>query len=271
MAEPKIFIGCVTFERDEQYWPLFLERLRDQAFQDWTLHIIDTTRATKPDAVSFVPRLREMAAAALPGRTVSVDEYAPEPTNEWKWYILGCARDRLRKEFLMSDATHYFSLDTDLLLSPEALAHLLSDNLPLVSGVFLNVLTFKETSRGHPVTRICPVAWIPDAERPGELVRGLQIIDVMPPRLIPLSHGSIGCALFQRSLLERFDFIIDDTERPNHWSEDIYLFRNKLAPAGIIGYLDTRVKCAHLKYPLGDPRNAHLDFAHYRVSVRPKT
>jgi len=266
MAQGHIFIGLVTFARDEQYLSLFLERLLQQDHDDWSLHCIDTTVASNPATQSFAPRLRERLAAVLPPSRFSVVEYVAEDPQESTWARVANARNVLRDAFLRTDCPYFFFIDSDILLPSFAFSSLLSRPASVVSGVYLSALTFTETSLGRDVMKITPVAWINNVGDTTK-ARPLLILDVIPDRVIPVLYAGFGCVLIARDVFARFP-IPQPTSAVG--TEDIP-FYNLLEEHKVVVMLDTKVKCAHLKFPLGDPRNAHLDFANYRLQVKKRT
>ena len=260
------FIAVVTFARDAPVLPRLLEHLKAQDDADWSLHIVDTTRAGDPGAEPYFLRIRQLTAAVLPGKEVVVEEYGAVRQEEPKWERVANARNILRERFLASDATHLLFLDSDVMLPPHALRLLRSHDAPAVSGVYLNVLRFQGTSLGREVLKVSPVAWIKDHADPEHLARPLLVLDVLPPRVIPILFAGFGCVLLSRAVLAQIPIAL---VRGQVGTEDIPFYR-ELDRHGIPLILDTRVKCAHVRFPPGDERNKVLDFANYQMQLRSK-
>jgi GT2 family glycosyltransferase len=265
----KVFIGIVTYAQDEHCLQALLEHLAAQEFQDWSLHFIDTTVASGFSTQTYAPRLEAAMERFLPGKAFTIAEHTiHRAEGEGKFVLIARAREELRQQFLASDAECCFFLDDDVLLPAKALSQLLqtmiAHNAQLVSGVYLNMLRHKTAGAGK--MKLGPLAWIKDRDAPDYLTRPLLIIDILPSRIIPIVYAGFGCLLLRRSCLEQVSIQMAPEVQG---TEDIPFFR-EVDRLGIQLLLDTRVKCAHRRYPLGDPRNAALDLANYTIQVRKK-
>jgi hypothetical protein len=252
----KIFIGCVTYAKDKHALPTLLASMKQFTFAE--AHFIDTTVATAPDLAPYAPHLLQEIKNRLPGRVVSVESYVPRREHETPFEVIANSRNELRKKFLASDCTHLFFMDDDMGFPPDALTLLLAHDAPVAVGVYINNLQLTDT-----IVRPAPIAYIAGDEP--ETVKPLMLIDVIPPRIIKIILTGFGCALIRRDVLEQVEIIFKEGT-----TEDTPFYM-ELQKRQIPVLLDTRVKCRHLKYPLGDVRNRYLDFASYNVQIKQKS
>jgi hypothetical protein len=112
----------------------------------------------------------------------------------------------------------------------------------------------------HPdgVPSAAPVAFVQDPALPPGNLRPLRIEGVLKPMLMPVFAVGFGCLLSRRDVVER----VPIHHVPEGGTED-FSYCLALHQQGIPVLLDTSVKCIHLKYPQGDPRNNELDFRDY--------
>jgi hypothetical protein len=253
---PKIFIGIVTYAKDAHALPTLLESIKQFTFAE--LHFIDTTEVTAPGLAPYGPHLTQEVKNRLPGRQVHIEKYRPLHEQEVPFEVIAHARNELRKQFLASDCTHLFFMDDDMGFPADTLTLLLSHDAPVAVGVYINNLRLRED-----ITRLAPIGYIKDPVE-HDKVRPLMLVDVVPPRIIRVVLSGFGCALLKREVLEQVEikYQAGTTEDTPFYLE--------LDKRDILVVMDTRVKCKHLKYPLGDPRNRYLDFANYELQIRQK-
>ena len=75
----------------------------------------------------------------LPGASALEHDYRAGDTHQWNQDNIGrvaAIKNKAIEAFLKSDYTHLFFVDSDVILHPDTVAHLLSLDLPIVSEVF---------------------------------------------------------------------------------------------------------------------------------------
>ena len=267
----KIFIGCVTYAKDSPALPFFLDSLA--AFTsdsdvkiDWDLCFVDTSRAGCPDLAPYT-QLHEECKKRLPGRKVTFLETTVAP-GLWYIEIIARARQQLQQEFLKHpDYTHFLMVDSDMIFPADTLQALLSDisdNHPVVTGVYLSSQLYT-TIEGVTKFDIAPMGYLKDPVDVNR-ARPLMTVDVMLPSHIRVYLTGFGIVLLTRKIVEEVPFPFN----PELKKGEDFLFFYELDRLGIPVIMDTRVKCAHLKFPIGDERNKLLDFANYKVQVKDK-
>lgn len=259
----KVFIGCVTYAKDAHALPYFLDSLaKFDPSIDWDLCIVDTTAAGCPDLSPYT-QLREECAKRLPGRKVTFLETTVKP-GTWYIEIIARGRQQLREEFLKhSDYTHFLMVDSDMVFPHDTLPILVGDNLPVVTGVYLSPLTYN-TDAGVKHS-VAPVAYLQDPVEPNR-ARPLMTIDVLVAKHIPILISGFGVVLIRRDVIDAVPFPFDAENKMTEDTAYFLILHSKKIPA----IMDTRVKCAHFKFPVGDERNKMLDFRNYQVQVKPK-
>lgn len=157
-------------------------------------------------------------------------------------YGVAETREDLVTQFLgMPDFTHMLFYDTDVIpMENHAVATLLNDNLPVVSGIYFNSL----------YTGLA--AWVQEKPLTWAGIQGL------PNPIIECDKVGAGFLLIKRDV---FKLLVSE-DRPwfyykmsggDMMSEDFYFFYSKLLKVGIKPFVDTRVRCQHLKTALVNP------------------
>lgn len=144
---------------------------------------------------------------------------------------LDMTRNQIVQNFLESDATHLWMLDTDIGFPRGTLERLLEDDRWVVSGLYYTTI---ETGDEQWETR--PAAWFCDSTGLTALedTSGIRLVDAV----------GAGCLLIERSVMEQIgsDWF---TVMPRT-GEDISFCR-RLRTAGYLPAVDCDVKLTHYK------------------------
>jgi len=251
---PHVMVCCPTLCASAEHATVVFPALNAQIYPNFSVVFIDTNPAAAGTAYAALPGL--IQRFLLDKRTTILSTSTPTGANPKQ--IVSEAREQLRQHFLASDATHLFFLDDDVVLPPTAVAMLFAHQKPSMVGVYLNPMSLREGHKGEVVP--CVFIELPQETGPSR-VRIVQIIEVMPPTVFPIGISGFGCSLFSREVMAGTAFVFDPASPA---TEDSPFFLD-LARRGIPSFCDTRVKCRHLKFPLGDERNNMLDFDHYQL------
>ena len=139
-------------------------------------------------------------------------------------------RNRLVRNFLKSDCTHFMMMDDDVEPPVGALAKLLAVNRPVATGV-------------------CPIFV---AGRLVANVKGIHDKDWPEQRqdgVFPVKHCGLGFALIQRDTFERISFPWfnwPEEEDGTSVGEDVW-FCHRVRQAGLQIFCDGAVVCGHVK------------------------
>lgn len=146
------------------------------------------------------------------------------------------ARNQIVDEFLKSDCTHLFFIDSDTIPPDDAIEKLMSHNRDIISG--LTPIVYHNEKDGFHT--------------------GMNCTDMEENRLIPniglkkIKGAGASCLLIKKSVFETmkppyFRFLYaDDNGKATMVSEDIYFMAMAIGN-GIEAYCDTSVVCKHYK------------------------
>lgn len=161
---------------------------------------------------------------------------------------LGTARNTLAKDFLNSDCTHLFFVDSDMILPLDALDKLLAHDKDIVSAIYFDRL------RGDPVMK--------------KFVKGLPetIKDYPKGKLFEVDAIGFGCALIKRSVIEKLKaqnkdkplFALKHLSRKVLFGEDVY-FCKLAKEAGFKVFVDTSLVAGHFGATVIEPFAEKLD------------
>ena len=135
-----------------------------------------------------------------------------------------------------------------MILPEDALEKLVSHNKPIVSGVCLVVKV-----KGDKIERMPALFHYVDDNR----VKPFTMQDVKGDKLVEVGIAGLACCLIQRKVMEKVKIRNIGTSTTGGEDAALFFDARKL---GFIGYADTSVKCFHMPYPEGDPRNEYHKF-----------
>jgi hypothetical protein len=139
-------------------------------------------------------------------------------------------RTQLVRMALGTKATHFFSLDDDVIPPENAINTLLAANLPIVCGLYMA----KKKKEERTVS-----AWMK--------VQGgyAGISNIQQARYVQVDVCGLGCALIRREIFEKVKepWFVWEPDGP---SEDFYFFDKVSSELGIKPIVDMEVKCLHI-------------------------
>ncbi|MBI2082284.1 MAG: hypothetical protein HYT76_01825 [Deltaproteobacteria bacterium] len=189
----------------------------------------------KPRVAIAIP----LASPMIYWQTVAAILEMEKPRGSELMVFQGALVDRARNhlvEQMLSHAnqfTHLFFLDADIAPRPDALAQLLSRNLPIVSGLYR-----KRTPPHEPMAFIkAKKGFIPISER--------------GPALQEVDRVGGGCLLIRRDVFRKMKppWFVNGWTKKGHVSEDFY-FCDKAHACGYKIFLDRETRPLHLQ-PVG--------------------
>jgi len=246
MVEQKILVGIITFAGEKYCRKEFVQML---GLLTHSTDVVFATNSGEKDAEN----IREVSK-----QLNNVEVLVTHPDTQEIVDICGINREAIRTYFLAGDWTHLVFIDSDMFVPQNMIEVLLSHNKDLVSGVYLNGVKDKEGRK-----RILPMVWATNRE--GNRAQA-SIIDLLIPRLIKAYAAGLGCCLIARGILKKVSFK-QYSETGN--GEDFQFFMDA-RNAGYDLWVDTRVQCPHIKFPLGDERNRLYDLRNYKLDVKKK-
>jgi hypothetical protein len=157
--------------------------------------------------------------------------------NGLRYRALAKIRNRLREEALKISFTHMFSVDSDIILPPQALAQLITYNLDAVSGLVYNDLHLGG-KRETPDKHMCNILnWSAKKDKQG-YPKAVHIRNYPPGELIPVDITG-ACVLLSRKVVEQVEY----TYHPQ--GEDLGWAIN-LQRRGFQAFCDTSLRPRHL-------------------------
>ncbi len=154
---------------------------------------------------------------------------------DWRYGLAETRSQLLVHAMSIPGTTHVMFLDADMIIKgDDALAIMLQDNVPFVSGIYWNTV-------GSGVA-----AWV------GGNTIGLQ----QSAPCLPVDQVGMGCCLIQTAAIQAlkdagcpwpwFYYHVDPDKPRNFYGED-FVFQDNMSKIGVVPYVDFRVKVAHIK------------------------
>lgn len=241
-----VLIGVITYDGETYCRKEFLNSLKNLTFSSRDIVIVTNSGAA--DAADLKAK-----AEAI---NLQIEVIVSNPSSEKLEEICAHNRAKIREHFLNGDWSHLFFVDSDTFVPTNSVEIMFADNKSIVGGVVLNGVTDATNQQ-----RILPTIWV----KKGTDVKRVSITDILLPRLINVHSTGMACVLIAREVLEKISFI----ERFEKISEDRAFFADA-QKAGFSLWIDTRLKCTHLKFPFGDERNKYYDLRNYQLNVNVK-
>jgi GT2 family glycosyltransferase len=225
-----ILIGIVTHKAHAFALPRLQQALENQT-QKADILAVDTSGEDNPDLVR------------TGWETIRI------PPGETRIDTIIAGRNLIRSETIKRGYDYLYFCDTDVIPPPGAIQKLLHYRKPLMSGIYLSMRSVEGKAIVHPCF-VYPI----DQTR----VKLAEMGDVRENRQIEIVVGGLGCCLIHKDALKEITFRNESDSTTG--GEDTAFFMD-LRKKGIIGYVDTAVKCFHMRYPEGDDRNKWRDFS----------
>lgn len=148
-------------------------------------------------------------------------------------YGPGPARNRLAKKAIEGNYDYLLSIDTDIIVPPDAIKNLLEPPADIVLGLY----RYKNDTGDCPFFKF-------------EQVNGSDKwhMDEVPHERFEIKAGGFGCAMFDVNVFRQIGmpwFYWEERPTGHHTGEDVY-FCDKARAAGFKIFADGRVRCSHV-------------------------
>lgn len=225
---PKILIGCPTSDAKAYCLNEFFNGLKSLTYE-----CIDVCLEDNSEDSLYFNRLKELAKEWDKGKFDLIHSGFTSP-KAMERIIKG--RNKLREKVLNENYDYFLSLEQDIIPPPNLIESLLRHGKKVVSGTYMNTLP------GLEGLRVIAYRWHekPTPQEQGKIV-SLSLLDVLPSRLIEVSHTGLGCLLIHRSMLDGIEFRKEGTTTDDIWfCKDVREKKNEKI------YLDSSMFCQHL-------------------------
>ncbi len=228
MSFPKILIACPTYEGMSYCLDEFLTAVRSLTYKNVDILIADNSKDN-----SYADRIRRQGFNVIRyERRTSAKQTLVE------------TRNLLRQKFLNGGYDHFFSVEQDVILTPNIIQELLKHEKEIISGVYYK---FKEISEIRTYYPLLMTACDKEGnqiltDEPDCLIRDMYKHEVEEPKLMQVEAAGLGCMMIARKVLEKIGFRYDADKN----AYDDMLFALDCKKAGFKIYADTGLKCRHL-------------------------
>jgi GT2 family glycosyltransferase len=233
---PRVLVGCVTHDKAEAYLTDFLAAIRAQDYKDIDVLFVDTSANDE-----YAARLRGTSCIVMTG-DASLDHSIKRVTS---------GRNLIRDFAIEKGYDFVWFVDADVLPQPDALSRLLSAGKAVNAGVCLMSLNAEGNAKVLP-----NIFKFNDAEK---VLEPLSLGEMQGSSLIEVSAAGFGCMLLSSKVISSVKFRYFEDSMAG---EDI-AFCTDAKELGFPAFADTSVRCTHLVFPPGDPRNKRFMFDSY--------
>lgn len=231
----KLLIATITYDGEANAREAFLDALAPQGKHD--VLIVDNS-----DDEQYQGVLRR-AVSRFKGRA------RVEHLNaDGRFTKILASRQLVRERFLAGRYTHLLMVDSDVILPRNAVEEF--GTRTLATGIYLNAFEVE----GRPSIRPCLFIDVDGR------ARHVTVAEVLRSRELRIGAAGLGCTFAAREVLEAVSFRLNR----HGTGEDIMFYRDALA-AGYPAVALTQIRCAHMHFAQGDPRNRPFDMERYRL------
>ncbi len=215
----RVLIGCPTHESQKYCLPRFLEALG-------RLHHV------RKDVVFVDNSPNEVCVEDLKKQGFTVFH-----TKEEKGLPAIVENRKKIVQHLLKDKsyTHILFLDTDIFFPEDTLKKLLSQNVPIATGVYLGGQEIKGK------IRLAPVLY--DFAQKLDYIKPMPVNKIMGDAVFEVAACGFGCCLIEREVFEQVELRYN---KELGGGEDI-LFCKDAREKGYRTYVDTSIKCIHMR------------------------
>ncbi|HLD89307.1 MAG TPA: hypothetical protein VI894_03805 [Candidatus Nanoarchaeia archaeon] len=238
---PKILLGCPTFEGKKYCLSEFAEGIRNMSYKNFDVLLVENSKTDN--------YYNEIKSRGLPVARDVFLETAKERIVH--------SRNLLREKVLNEGYDYLFSLEQDVVAPKDVLQRLLAHNKKIITGLYFKYEIINDKMQMSPLIYKALTAdsirELTEGEHGEEVIEEMKrngIFDsqlripftfeqVEEPRLMKIDFCGLGCILIHRDVLENIRF------RADIRSFDDMFFCEDARTAGYEIWADTSVKCRH--------------------------
>ena len=230
MSSPRVLVGCPTFEGKKYCLEEYVDGLAQLSYNNFQVCLVDNS-STPTYAEELKARAKKWSDES--GKIFEVHRMAFDVESA-RQRIVQC-RNFLREKALKEGFDYFFSLEQDVIPPSNVIEQLLFNEKDFCSGMYLNELQ----GPGHLRVVAFKENGVDETGEP--LISSLTLPEVLPGRLMQVSHVGLGCVLISRNVLKKISFRFEEGKAA--W-DDIF-FCTDTKTAGFNIFLDSRVQCLH--------------------------
>lgn len=223
MNNPKILIGCPTYEGYRYCIDEYLNRIKELLYKNFDLILVDNSGSD-----GFYNELKSKDINVLKG---IYHEDVKKRIAE--------SRNILREKFLEGNYEYFLSLEQDVIPSKDILNRLLRHNKDLITGVYFKYYPVKINQNKKAKTMLPLIFKFSNEKDKMEICKPEE---VEGEKFFKIRACGLGCILISRKVLEKVKFRND----PKLDTFDDFLFCSDVIENGFDIYADTSVKCKHM-------------------------
>lgn len=224
VQQPKILVGCPTFDGHSHCIQRFLTSLKQLTYGNHDVLFVDNS-ITENHAQIITSNGYEVIRNPVKNKDRIIDIIAN--------------RNIIIQRATEKKYDYLFFADTDVLLPQDAIEKLLSLQQPIASGVYLGGQTFGKE------TKIAPVLY--ELTQNENYLKSVPINDVMEDLIYEIGASGMGCCLIRTEVLEKVKLRYSEKIMSG---EDV-LFCHDARKLGYRTFVNTSVRCTHM-VPEGD-------------------
>src|SRR3989344_9622835 len=243
MSNPKVLIGCPTSYHSEYALKHYKKGIDKIDYNNYEVLIVENSDP-KVDNNAYVEKIKQIGLPVIKAKT----------TKDVRDTIV-FSRNLLRAKVLENDFDYFLSLEQDVIPPPNVIKKFLEDidknnnkygknndsnNIKVISGVVFYYNWNVDNTKLVP----SPQLWDFDQEdRNSEYMYYISPKDLNTPQVKEIKASGLSCVFIHRDVLEKVRFRVDHKEK----GFDDMFFSMDLRNAGFKLYVDTEVRCDHLR------------------------
>ncbi len=217
--QPKILIGCPTFDRYIYCLKEYLTAIKTLNYENYDILLVDNSMDN-----NYYDKLKSL------GLNVIKDVYKETARDR-----IVSSRNILRQYALDNNYDYLLSLEQDVIPPNDVIEKLLSHNKKIVSGVYFNLMKLENSTEPKPML------W-----RDYNITTNRMIFltdeEILKPQILELSACGLGCLLIHKSVLEKIKFRYS-VEKEGF--DDVW-FSHDCRALNFSIYVDTSIRCKHI-------------------------
>lgn len=245
IMQPKILIGCPTYQAMEYCINEFIQRINEFTYPNYEAIIVDNSNED-----IFYKKLKDLT------KNTKIKILKDNCGLKDGMDKLIHSRNFIKDYFLNGDYDYLFTMDQDVIPPTNILEKLLQYNKEIITGVYFAYFLNKDKQ-----IKCSPLLYknltneefqifkeqnnIPENLTNKDFKRNVTIEELQDKELIEVDYCGNGCCLIKREVLEKISYSLIDSEiKKQYTSDDINIWEDA-RKKGYKIYADTQSICMH--------------------------